>query len=215
MVFFGGARRHKIIRQNDEEFVFRCQYSGTDPFTTGGRESPAYPLLHWHRRQDEWIKVLSGRIGYVLNGKEFLGSAGDVVTIPRGATHTFWCDPSSGEDAVMEFTARPGSGIDAEWLNTVYGVMDSLYRQGKTLGFLQTMVWALDSESGPGVLPKWLGMLLVAIFGRIGLMAGYKVTHPVYANVVVETEADSVDATVVNDETPRDSRRRKVAGVPA
>jgi hypothetical protein len=51
--------------------------------------------------------------------------------------------------------------------------------------------------------------------GRIGLLAGYKVTHPVYANVVVETEADSADATVVSDETPRDSRRRKVAGVPA
>jgi mannose-6-phosphate isomerase-like protein (cupin superfamily) len=37
---------------------------------------------------DKYYLQLSGRIGYVLNGKEFLGSAGDVVTIPRGATHT-------------------------------------------------------------------------------------------------------------------------------
>ena len=44
--------------------------------------------------------------------------------------------------------------------------MDSLYRRGRTLGFLQTMVFALDSESGPGALPKWLGTMMVAIFGE-------------------------------------------------
>jgi hypothetical protein len=48
MVFFGGARRHKIIRQSDEEFVFRCQYSGTDPFTTGGRESRKSTVIDWN-----------------------------------------------------------------------------------------------------------------------------------------------------------------------
>ncbi|KAF5381945.1 hypothetical protein D9615_004343 [Tricholomella constricta] len=149
----------------------------------------------WHRQQDEWFKVLSGRVGYVLNGKEGYASAGDLVSIPRGSTHTFWCDPSIGEDADLEFTARPGTGIDAEWLNTVYGIMDSLYRQGQTLGFLQVMVFALESDSGPGALPKWLGIILVAIFSRIGLLAGYKATHPIYKDAL-KADATS-DATGV------------------
>lgn len=39
LVCFDGARKHKTIRMDEEEYTFRCQYNLKDPFISGGRYS--------------------------------------------------------------------------------------------------------------------------------------------------------------------------------
>jgi len=180
-VYFGGARRHKTIRMDDGEYAFRCQYSPTDPFTGAGRESAAYPPLHFHRNQSEEVRVIQGRVGYVLEKRVGFASKGDVLQLPKGKRHTFWCDPTSEDDLIMEFSIRPGQGLDERWIDNFYGILESHYRVNKPVSFLQVMVFCDEGASAPGNLPKPIAILMAYVFGRvIGRLAGYKGSYPVY-----------------------------------
>lgn len=116
--------------------------------------------------------------------------------------------------------------------------MNSLYLKGKTLGFLQTMVFALYSQSGPGAIPKWLGRILVIIFGEssyaililaqglnsddfvatcligyIGLLAGYQATYNIYTyeEAGQEVKAHASGTSVNGGEMSGSSKQRAVA----
>ncbi|EPQ60188.1 hypothetical protein GLOTRDRAFT_89773 [Gloeophyllum trabeum ATCC 11539] len=190
-VQFGGARRHKTIKMSDDEYIFRCEYDPKDPFTGAGRETGAFPLLHWHRNQDEWFKVIQGRVGYVLDGKSGFVEKGTEVALPSGVIHTFWVDPNSPEKVIMEFTVRPGRGLDEEWIDSFYGVLNSCYEAKKPLSFLQAMVFCDEAISAPGHFPKPIGIFMAWFFGVaddlvpgriIGRLAGYRGTYPQYVN---------------------------------
>jgi len=181
-VCFGGGRRHKTIRMDEEAFVFIARYSPKNPFTGAGRDSPAYPPLHFHYLQTEWLKILQGRVGWVVEKEEGIACKGETVELPKGKVHKFWCDPTSEEDAVMEFTIRPGQGLDEQWLNNLYGILDSHYQAKKPVSFLQLMVIWDESASAPGAVPKPIGVLMSYVFGRIiGRLAGYKGSYPIYS----------------------------------
>ncbi len=50
--------------------------------------------MHLHTDEDEVFTVLSGTMGYILEGKEGTTSKG--VSIPMGKEHTFWnADPKT------------------------------------------------------------------------------------------------------------------------
>lgn len=84
----------------------------------------------------------------------------------------------------MEFHIRPGRGfvmvshhlnaklmrsthsLDEHWVDSFYGVLESHYRTKTTVDFLQVMVFCDEAVSAPGNGPKWLGLLLVFIFGK-------------------------------------------------
>lgn len=42
---------------------------------------------HIHPTQDEFIYLFEGRLDLVLDGKEFVGTAGDVIRLPMGIPH--------------------------------------------------------------------------------------------------------------------------------
>jgi len=46
--------------------------------------------MHRHRNEDEFSYVLHGRIGAVIEGREVVAAAGDLLFKPRGQWHTFW-----------------------------------------------------------------------------------------------------------------------------
>lgn len=65
---------------------------------TGGRfslvEHPIAPGTlvppHTHSREDEYSYVLEGEVGVRIGEQEFLATTGDIITKPRGVSHTFW-----------------------------------------------------------------------------------------------------------------------------
>src|SRR5687768_9494408 len=46
--------------------------------------------IHRHAREDEYTYVLTGRIGAMLGGDEFVAGPGDLIFKPRDQWHTFW-----------------------------------------------------------------------------------------------------------------------------
>jgi mannose-6-phosphate isomerase-like protein (cupin superfamily) len=67
------------------------------------------PPLHIHVNEDEHFIVLDGTIRFVCGDRTFDGSAGTVVTVPKGVTHA-WANVSDA-DARMLVTFAPG-GIE-------------------------------------------------------------------------------------------------------
>lgn len=50
------------------------------------------PPLHVHRREDEWLYVVEGRITAFVDGRELELTAGDLGFLPRGVPHTYAVD---------------------------------------------------------------------------------------------------------------------------
>ncbi|EED80050.1 predicted protein [Postia placenta Mad-698-R] len=157
----------------------------------------AFPKPHipnsFHMEQDELFKVIQGRMCYVCNGKEGVAHTGAVVELPKGAVHTacttwaalsffqFWCDPTSEEDVIVEFTARPGRGMDERNINSAYGIFNSYFVAQKPVPFLQDMVIWYEAASAPGHFPKPFAIMAAYMFGGvIGRLAGYRGTYPLY-----------------------------------
>ncbi len=46
--------------------------------------------MHRHTNEDEYTYVLTGRIGAILGGEEFVAGPGDLIVKPRNQWHTFW-----------------------------------------------------------------------------------------------------------------------------
>ncbi|KAK4166477.1 hypothetical protein QBC43DRAFT_313797 [Cladorrhinum sp. PSN259] len=69
------------------------------------------PPMHWHRFHDELFLVTKGQLTFVTPEGESTASAGDLMTVPPGAIHTFK-NPSETEDAECYMTATPGHYVD-------------------------------------------------------------------------------------------------------
>jgi quercetin dioxygenase-like cupin family protein len=50
------------------------------------------PPLHVHRREDEWLYVIEGRITAFVDGRELEIGAGGLGCLPRGVPHTYAVD---------------------------------------------------------------------------------------------------------------------------
>jgi quercetin dioxygenase-like cupin family protein len=61
--------------------------------------------LHLHPGQESSAEVVSGRLRFVVDGKEREVGAGESITIPAGVPHRFWND--GHEDAVAFQEFRP------------------------------------------------------------------------------------------------------------
>ena len=75
---------------------YRFMIDGAD---TGGRFALVQHLfppkalaapMHRHHDEDEYTYVLTGRIGFVIEGRELVAGPGDLLFKPRGQWHTFW-----------------------------------------------------------------------------------------------------------------------------
>ncbi|KAH6640504.1 RmlC-like cupin domain-containing protein [Chaetomium tenue] len=69
------------------------------------------PPMHWHRFHDELFLVIKGAMTFVTPDGEVTASAGDLMTVPPGAVHTFK-NASETEDCECYMTATPGHYVD-------------------------------------------------------------------------------------------------------
>lgn len=71
---------------------------------------PPYPW-HYHQKRESLIIVLSGEATEILEGKEYLMKAGDVIFIPPGEKHTT-VNRSGKEFRYIEFFTYPPALAD-------------------------------------------------------------------------------------------------------
>ncbi|KAK1759485.1 hypothetical protein QBC47DRAFT_372097 [Echria macrotheca] len=69
------------------------------------------PPMHWHRFHDELFFITKGVLRFMTPEGEVDAKAGDLMTVPPGAIHTFK-NASETEDAACYMTATPGHYVD-------------------------------------------------------------------------------------------------------
>ncbi|KAH6647556.1 RmlC-like cupin domain-containing protein [Truncatella angustata] len=107
------------------------------------------PPMHWHRFHDECFFVTKGRVTFVTPDKDVTVGAGELMTVPPRAIHTFK-NASETEPAEFFMTATPGYYMD------YFRMMDKVTHSGEKLTKEQTQhimelfgTFPPDTESEP------------------------------------------------------------------
>ena len=131
-------------------------------------------VTHIHLAQDETYEVISGRLTYLLDGKERVAEPGSTVVIPRGSPHQHYCH--GPEDTTVFQSMTPG--LDFDYLvESIAG----LAREGPHPpdSLWQSLVW-IRKMKGPIHLPSppiWFQRAVAAIVTPILYFFGYRAVY--------------------------------------
>ena len=147
---------------------------------------------HIHHSIDERFTVVSGTIGYKLDGKKGIAKAGDVVELPRGHWHDWW---NAGDD---ELVARVYVSDGVRFLQTIENLF-GLAADGHTnaKGMPDPLQLAMFATEFSDVLtmkrpPAAIQKLLFAILVPIAKRRGYRATYPQYGHSLATAQSQRV-----------------------
>lgn len=100
-----GAGEGDTARLFADEITVKEQRPELDMFEAV-LHSGSEPPLHIHRREDEWLYVVSGAITVFNRGEELPVTQGSLVFLPRGIAHTYAVD--SGTARVLAVNSPGG-----------------------------------------------------------------------------------------------------------
>lgn len=137
---------------------------------------------HIHLIQDESFKIISGRLTYLLDGKEGYVDEGQEIVLPKNKAHNHY----NTDDEPVEYiqTILPGIDVDL-FLENLFGMInDGKVKDGK-LPFLQAMVTGkyLESPSRLAAIPLGIQNVLIKILGPIARLFGYRAIYKKYTGV--------------------------------
>ena len=105
---------------------FRCISFDSNAFTIEWTLQPNgyVPFEHIHINQDEVFHIKTGEIRLLIEDREYIGKAGDSITVPRGKRHvafnnkaavlTCWVEYKPGLDTYTFFQCFGGLTIDED-----------------------------------------------------------------------------------------------------
>jgi mannose-6-phosphate isomerase-like protein (cupin superfamily) len=138
------------------------------------------PMAHVHPEQDEFLDVVSGRMGVSQAGQTCVYGPGEGVTVPAGEVHRFWnagddelhlrggVDPGLRTETFMRITyglARDGAPV------TPSGMLLNPLRLAVLLSEFDDMLYL-------AALPVCLQRLGVSLLAPLGRLAGYDNEYP-------------------------------------
>ncbi|KAJ9094730.1 hypothetical protein QFC21_005888 [Naganishia friedmannii] len=107
--YFDGNLLHYDVERAPDKYVSKFIFKAGNKYTGNGRSSTATPPYHYHVYQDEHFEVVSGTMGYLVNGKQGILHKGESLKSPAGDRHTIWCPANAKEDLeVLVTTSGPG-----------------------------------------------------------------------------------------------------------
>ncbi|KAL0960477.1 hypothetical protein HGRIS_005519 [Hohenbuehelia grisea] len=168
IAYFGGAFKVSSIKDDEDGYTSWHILARGSPHSGVGRKSTSTPPYHWHIHQTETFEVKQGTMTYLFEGDEKKATKGDKVTITPGKKHTFWSDPESDEDLVVDITVRGGSGpgFDERLQRNLFGYLSSVTEQGSTPSLFQMLVFTDSAETALTDIPFGLGLWANVILGR-------------------------------------------------
>jgi quercetin dioxygenase-like cupin family protein len=135
---------------------------------------------HVHPILDEWFTVLSGRVGFRIDGRESVAEIGQRLHVSPGTVHDWW--NAGEEEAHVVVEVSPAARFE-EAISTTFG----LARSGKTndKGMPNLLQLALLSREFEDVLyftspPRAVQKVLFAVLAPVARLLGYKGSHPEY-----------------------------------
>ncbi len=142
---------------------------------------------HVHPSTDERFTVVSGKIGYRLDGKEGIATGGDVLEIEHGRVHDWW---NAGDDEARVIVEV----MPAERFELMISTLFGLAIDGKTdsKGMPNILQMAVIAQEFSDVVqfmspPPSIQNILFGILAPIARWRGYQATYDQYVNRDVET----------------------------
>lgn len=164
---------HIIENPFGEKLIFEAieKENGEDKVIVTNKVQPGSgPPFHVHFKQDEYLKVTKGKMGYQIDGEpeQFL-EAGQSVLFKRGQMHRFW---NAGE-GMLECTGwvQPANSLDY----FLTGIYESMNKAGKPEGdpfdsaFLMTRY---KSEYDLKEIPGFVKSVIFPITTTLGKILG-------------------------------------------
>ena len=144
------------------------------------RPSGRVAAKHVHPTIEEWLTVVSGRVGLRLDGRETVAQLGQRLHVPAGMAHDWW---NAGEDEahiVVEIT--PAARFE-EAISTTWGL--SLDGKTNARGMPNLLQLALLAREFDDVLyftkpPRVLQRIFFGILAPVARLLGYKGSYPEY-----------------------------------
>ncbi len=135
---------------------------------------------HIHPVIEERFTVMSGRVGFRLDGRESIARPGERLRVPAGVAHDWW--NAGEEEAHIVVEIKPGARFEEAIANTF-----GLARNGKTneKGMPNLLQAALFAREFEDVLyftkpPRAVQKLLFGALAPIARLLGYRGSYPEY-----------------------------------
>lgn len=146
------------------------------------RPGGAVVTEHVHPTIEEWFTVVSGRVGFRLDGRESVAGPGERLYVPAGTAHDWW--NAGEEEAHVVVDIRPGARFE-EGVLTMFG----LARDGKTnaKGMPNPLQLAVFAREFRDVMylsrpPRIVQKLLFGALAPVARLLGYRASYPEYLN---------------------------------
>ncbi len=135
---------------------------------------------HVHPAIEEWFTVVSGRVGFRLDGRESVAEIGERMHVPVGMAHDWW--NAGDKEARVIVEVKPAERFEAMIVN-LFG----LARDGKTnaKGMPNIFQAALFAREFEDVVyftkpPRAVQKALFGVLAPIARLLGYRGSYPEY-----------------------------------
>lgn len=133
--------------------------------------------VHIHPKQESSAEVVSGKLHFLVDGKEQIIGAGERIVIPAGVPHCFWNEDDVEAHSIQRFS--PALTID-EFFETFFALSrdGKLNRNGIPSFFHASLIMLKHKNDIRIISPPWaIQMLTYLTFAPIGTLMGYSAYH--------------------------------------
>jgi quercetin dioxygenase-like cupin family protein len=156
----GEVLRLRRVRRGHETWL---EIKGSLP---AGRPGPP---LHRHHVEEEGGRVISGTLGFALDGVQGTAVAGQSAVFPRGSAHTWW---NGGTDMlVLEGYARPVADLD-RYLQAVFEIANSAPANRLPLFYLAHAALRHRGTQELLLMPRPIQTLIFRALVAVGTLLG-------------------------------------------
>ncbi len=138
------------------------------------------PPEHIHPHQEERFQVVAGTMGVRVDGREQTLRAGESISVPAGAAHTWW---NAGNDELHQITEfRPALRLET-FFETFFGVVRD--GKGDKVGqpkFLQIAVMVPTYDIYLSKPPIPMQKALFTVLGPVARLLGYRSRYQQYSS---------------------------------
>jgi quercetin dioxygenase-like cupin family protein len=138
---------------------------------------------HVHPNIEERFTVLSGKVGFRINGVEQIASLNTELVVTPGIAHDWW--NAGDEEAYVRVDIRPGIRFELMAQN-LFGLANDDKTNAK--GMPNPLQLAIFGKEFQDVLyftspPRWVQKLMFAIVAPIARLVGYQGSYSKYINL--------------------------------
>lgn len=133
--------------------------------------------IHVHPKQESSAMVISGKLHFLINGKEQIVEPGGEVIIPAGIQHCFWNEDDIEAHSIQQFS--PAFHID-EFFESFFALANDGNLSDKGMPpFLQLPLMGLKHRDEIRVIsPPWAVQLLTYwILAPLSFFLGYRANY--------------------------------------